>query len=573
MDKDQIISKLIGNLLEIQTEGDHITVAELKTIEKNGMSESIDVNTALVSSKLISKIKAYHVNPVVKKSSAHYDKEYEYKPSFWLYLSKASGLKKVEPLVVSWCSGNHTTLMIDQAFLSAFELSPRLLDNEFLWDDLKEPDYDIVKNKLLSEYDFPNQSEAYVKIKNDYLESYLTYRKKVAVQVYTIKREVPIDKEISFLLQENEYYTEELQRCAITIRRFEHKENIAQLEINGFKILFEEDNGDDEEKLFEGHHWKGIEGLVTDWRARHEMPFEYLYVSDKVLAEYEADEDYEVYPLTGSVSYRNQWSVSHCERVGKNAIKIEIKKLYEGNRLVVIDYWNKFSIDSSEIIDGENIALKSKRLVKQFFLFGRILSDLSNRFFGVNYSAKDIIGLDEEAVTNTGWMEFPEFNAVARCLDLKSFSKEQYISRCKKLYILISENLQEKPLRRIVNLLSFPVSETKEFRGLKLLELIIAYMKIANDSGLDPAQNKETIVERVLENKKWNSLSELFALNTVRQLDAHKSNDSKSKLDKALKELGIQPNSISNNYASACEQTYDSLISMFDRINQSLEIS
>lgn len=186
-DKDKIISKLIGNLFDTQTEGEHITVAELKTIDKNGLKETTDINTALVSSSLINKIKSSHINPYVNLSGAYYREDYEYKPSFSLYLSKSSGLSKAEPLVVSWCSGNHTTFMIDQGFLSAFKLSPRLLDNEILWDDLKEPEYDVVKIKPLSEYKFPTYSEAYVKIKKDYLETYLAYRKKVAVQIFTIK--------------------------------------------------------------------------------------------------------------------------------------------------------------------------------------------------------------------------------------------------------------------------------------------------------------------------------------------------------------------------------------------------
>ncbi len=104
---------------------------------------------------------------------------------------------------------------------------------------------------------------------------------------------------------------------------------------------------------------EGIENLVTEWRARHEMPFEYIYVSDEVLSKYESDDDYEVYPKSGSVSYGNQWSVTYCERIGRNAIKIEIKKLYEGNSYEVIDYWNKFSIHPSEVIEGENIAEKA----------------------------------------------------------------------------------------------------------------------------------------------------------------------------------------------------------------------
>lgn len=90
------------------------------------------------------------------------------------------------------------------------------------------------------------------------------------------------------------------------------------MEINGFKVLLENSDGNDDEVIVTGHYWKGIEGLVTAWRARHEMPLEFVYVSDKVLAVYEGDDDYEVCPLSGSVGYRNQWSISYCERVGKN---------------------------------------------------------------------------------------------------------------------------------------------------------------------------------------------------------------------------------------------------------------
>lgn len=568
--KDEILSKLIGDLLDIQTEGEHITIAELKTIDKNGFNETIDINTALISSNLLNRIKSSHVNPYVNLSAAYYREDYEYKPSFSLYLSKSSGLSKAEPLVVSWCSGNHTTFMIDQGFLSAFKLSPRLLEDEILWDDLKEPQYNVVKIKPLSEYDFPTHSEANVKVKKDYLETYLAFRKKVAVQIFTIKRDIAIDEEISTLLKNKKYFIEEFKQFEIRLSRFDHKDDIARLEINGFKVLLENSDNNQEEETVTGHHWKGVDGLVTEWRARHEIPFEYVYVSDKVLAVYEADEDYDVHPLSGSVSYRNQWAVTHCDRVGKNAIKIDIKKLYEGNRYTVIDYWNKFSIHPSEIIEGENIAEKAERLTRKFFLFGRIFKGLCNHLFELNYSAKDLIGLDEEHIEYTGWSEFPEFNAIAQHVDLKSFSKEQFISRCKKLYILVGENLQEKTLRKIVNMLEFPVSITKEFRSIKLLELIIAYLKISAESGLHPVDNKETLVERVLEIKKFNELIELSAVNSIRQLDAHKTNDSKTRLHKALTDLGIQPNAISNNYEDAIWQVYDSIDEMFVDLNMFL---
>lgn len=434
MDKKLIVKRLTDDILEAKKEGDYLTVAELKTVKKDGFREEIDSNTTLISNKLIKKIKPSHVNPVVKYSSAYYDKKYIYKPSFWLYLSKTSGLKKAEPLVVSWSSDNLTILNIDQGFLSAFSLSPRLSGEEIFWDDIKKPVYGVVKNKLLSEYDYPTQTEAYVKIKKEYLVDYLSFRKKTAVQVFTIKRDVFIDEEISFLLQDNEYFIEEYEQFEIRISRLNHKEDKAHLEINGFKVLSYPNEEVIEEKNIKGHYWKGINGLVTEWRARHKMSFQYVYVSDEVLDKFEKDESYEVYPLTGSVHYRNQWAVSHCERVGKNAIKIEVKKLYEGNRLETINYWNKFSIHPSEVIKGESIAFKSEKLAREFLLFGRLFSKCSNNLFDFNFSSMDIITLNEERIEYTGWMEFPDYKPITHYVSLESFSKEQFISRCKYIY-------------------------------------------------------------------------------------------------------------------------------------------
>tara|TARA_R110002051_G_scaffold152224_3_gene224864 strand:- start:5 stop:1744 length:1740 start_codon:yes stop_codon:yes gene_type:complete len=568
MNKSQIIKNLIGDILEIKQQEDYLTVAKLKTVEIKGFKEEIDINTAIISDTLINKIKSSHVSPVVKSSSAYYDKDYVYKPSFWFFLSKSSGLRRAEPLVVSWCSGNHTILSIDQGFLSAFSLSPRLSDNEIFWDDLKKPVYNVVKNKLLSEYDYPTQTEAYVQIKKEYLTNYLSFRKKIAVQIFTIKKDILIDEEVSFLLQDNEYFIEEYKQFEIRISRFNHEQNKAHLEINGFKVLLDLNKNITEDEIIGGHYWQGIEGIVTSWRARHQMSFEYIFVSDEVLNKFEKDEDYEVHPQTGSVYYRNQWSVSNCERVGKNAIKIRIKKLYEGNSFEVINYWNKFSIHQSKIIQGESIVSKSEKLVKSFFFFGRVISNYSTTLFGLNFLPIDIITLNEERIEYTGWSDFKDYLPITHYVNYDSFSKEEFISRCKKLYILLVENLKEKSIRKIVDFLGFPNSKTKSFKSIKLLELVISYLKVISESGLRPLEDSSVIVERVLDKKDNYLLIEMSALNTIRQLDAHKtSRDSKVKLEKALLMFDINPNSITNNYSNACQQVYDSIYKMFNDLN------
>jgi hypothetical protein len=67
------------------------------------------------------------------------------------------------------------------------------------------------------------------------------------------------------------------------------------------------------------------------------------------------------------------------------------------------------------------------------------------------------------------------------------------------------------------------------------------------------------------------SLPVCFALNDLRQLDAHQSKDSfKNKFNNSLQVFGISPNSLTNNYASVCDQVYDKLDDCFININRFL---
>ena len=439
--KDRVISRLTKGI-PFGINKDYITVAQLKTIELDGLRETIDINTVLISKSLISKIRPSHTNPVVNKSGIQYSEEYQFNPKFWIYVSPTSGLKKAEPLVISWCTGNHTTFCIDYGFLSTFNLAPRLLNDEIIWDDLTVPDYEIVKNKPLSVSDFPHQTESFVQIKTDYLKDYLFLRKKSAIQIYNIKKDIVLDDDIVELLDQHGVFIEEFDNFEITIKKSDYKNNIARLEINGFSIIADylPDNSKEETV---GHYWKGINGLVTSLRA-DQMAFQYVYVSDTVLSKYENDDSYDLHPSTGAVSYLSHWGISYCERIGKNAIKLEIKKLYEGGCYAEIDYWNKFSISKNEIIDGVNIVERAESLMKKYFLFSRLFCQLINSLFKFQFSPSDIITLNEDRIYYTGWSEFEDYKPLTNHLDYNAFSKDQFLNRCKKIHILICENLKEK---------------------------------------------------------------------------------------------------------------------------------
>ncbi|MFH6983592.1 hypothetical protein [Marinoscillum luteum] len=567
----EIISKLIGDIFENSLESENIEIAQISSRDVNGLIRSTDSNTALISPNLISKIRPSHINVPVNSTGLNYLDDFEYKPSFWLYLSPASGLKKAEPLVVSWTNGNHTTLHPDPGFLGTYGLSPRVANDITFWDDLSKPKYNIVENVPLSIYDYPIQTEAYVKIDRKYLSDYLSVRKRVAIKVFREIRDIEISDDILNLLDGKQYFIKEHDQYEVRLSKYSHKDDIVRLEVNGFKVLLEDFKLLETENNYGGHSWKGIDQKVTGYEARHNMPFRYVYVSDDVLDKYEQDEDYNVQPESGSVSYGIHWRVSHCDRVGRNAIKIEIKKLYEGTPYDVIDYWNQFSIDPKTIdTDQENIAEKATRLVRKYLLFGRGLSSILNRICDFNFLSLELISLDEKSLDYKGYAQDHDIRPIMNHVSAKAFSKEEFIIRCKKLNILLSENLREKNLRKVVHCLGFEADKTNELRSIKLLELILKYLYVAHSSGLHPRKSKEAILSRIDEFKDLKVIPELLALNAIRQLDAHKSKDFNSKFNTALETLAIDKKMITNNYSNVCHDTYDRLIDMFSDLNSFL---
>ena len=83
MGKEDIIKK-ISKYIIIPDNGEYYLIAKLKTIDPNGLRETIDINTILISKHLVNKIKPSHTNPVVNKNAnlieiTHSQEQPEYK--------------------------------------------------------------------------------------------------------------------------------------------------------------------------------------------------------------------------------------------------------------------------------------------------------------------------------------------------------------------------------------------------------------------------------------------------------------------------------------------------------------
>ncbi|WP_200979833.1 hypothetical protein [Echinicola sp. 20G] len=543
--------------------GNYLYVSELITHKlKDGTQSSRDYQSLLIDSELIQFINPEEINPTTNSSvRPFYDEAYEYNGSSSVFVSNHAGLEKVHPLILSWESANNITFQPDPMFLLTYGLTPRLTEEIIYWDDLSKPMMDVVVSIPKSVYDFPEYSKSFVQIRKEYLQDYLMLKKKVLIQVYCETRILEGDPEIQELLGENKHFEKTTKYNHFRILKTLDDKYFA--EVTGFREIKLGDEipfskWDNKKDLI----WPGFKEPITRSNAKH---WEYVYVSDEVLDVYEQDDNYTVCPESGSVSYKNQWSVSRTSRIGRNHIKLELFKLYEGTPFKVISYWNKFSVDISCIdLDAEHIAIKAKKLVYSYFHFGEWLSNIISYCGDQTISTEELIKLDREQLNYYGWSNHDSIKPISNHLAHKLL-RESFLNRIKKLHHFLIENLVEKNLRKAatqvlgIDLNSFKQSEGEVFRSIKLLNLILNYLKIAKETGLNSKSDSKEINIR-LENglAEIELIKILSAINTLRQLDSHQTGRKLGdKMDSALKTFGIEKNEIGDNFLDACEKIYD----------------
>jgi hypothetical protein len=557
-------------------EGENIFVSELTTYETvNGIKSTKDYQLLLIEPKLIKLIKPDEINPTTK-CSVHpiYNEDYEYKGNASVFISGVEGLNRVEPFIISWESANYITFQPDPYFLLTYGLTPRLTQNQVYWDDLSRPKTEIISSIPVSHYDFPNYSKSFVKVNKEYLQDYLMLRKKSLIQVYCETRIFTNDFELSELLGDKEHFEKTTANAHFRIIKTLNNEIIA--EVTGYRLV---DIGKtvpiSSWKVKEiGHVWPGYTERISRINAKH---WDYVYVSDEVLDKYEQDERYDVYPETGGVNYINQWSVTRCSRIGRNHIKIELFKLYEGTPNEVVDYWNKFAVNEAEIDKkGKNISERAKELVFSYLQFGEMLSSVFSSILNVESSSQELIGINWQDLNYHGWYNNKSIKSITNHLN-HVLSKSSLLTRLKLLNTFLVESINEKLLRRTIQELGIDINKFKkstdeEFRNIKLLNFVLNYLVIAKDTGLHIKSDSPEINSRLVnELKELEIIKLLLALNAMRQLDSHsEGTKSEIKLTKAFESYGIDKKEFTGNYLNACELIYDKLIDGFNKMNRIL---
>jgi hypothetical protein len=555
----------------------HVVVAELRSFEGtpfHGYRRTISV---LIPISKLPEVKAnlVRLENEVSASGPHPTPSdgQPYEPKFWV---GAQGLLdlRYEPLVLSWSSHDRTVLFPDPGFLMTYGLTPRPGESSMiLWDDPAAPSHEVVKVSAPSTWLFPSYTPSHVSISRDYLQDYLTLRQMALVQVFWEQRCQPADEEIEGKLGAKDAVELTLPDRRIHLNRITSDPRTVSVQGSGARIIASPRALPISSNSLnvEGLAWPGFDGSVTYARAMRMGFIDYVYVDDHVLDYYEGKPEYSVNPNSGSVQFGTQWSVSSCERVARNLIRIEIKKLYEGVPSRVTRHWHKFAVDPPPVaalpaaLRERNIAIRAKEITYGVTRLGEALA----AFAGSVGVQEDFVKLQRGMLDHHGWWSSTDTSAIAKHAPL-DLAKDAFLERCLSLNKVVVEGLSERALRMTLHAICVPSTEIADFGSLKLLNCVVGMCLVANKTELQLSTAGGTVWNRLCNSDvdAKQPIPHLFALYDMRLLKAHISED--RKIVTALQRFNVGSGETVAGYGRILDKIYDALSAELTRAAEAI---
>lgn len=558
-----------------------VVVAEIKSFDEKPHAGARRTFAALVPMEKLDAVKGalaqLHNEVSTSGVNPTYRSDVPFEPRFWIG-STSSLDDRYEPLILAWESNNITVLQPDPAFLMTYGLTPRPgKDGAVHWDDPQIPRHNIVTVSAPSRWESPLGTHAYVTISRDFLQDYLTLRQMALVQVFFEQRWGDADAEAKERLGKEESVVFEYPNTHFQLGFNVGSEGTIYAQAWGGRVIaLPKDTPISADPLDgEGLNWPGIARPVTNQVART-LSMEFVYVHDAVLGEYEDKLGYEINPEIGSVDYGTQWGVGFCRRLGRNLIRLEVRKLYGSVPPSVTRLWNRYAAEPvaesayPAIFNEPNIATRAKAVTYAVVKLGEALSQVAEAV-RLRVPPEDFVSLRRKALDYHGWWTFDRPRAISHHVPL-TLGRDGFLDRCMSLDKLITEGLSESNLRDTLTAMGVPDKETNKLRALKLLDALIRVAQIARSTGLDIATDGAMLWDRLAADgtKPEQPIAHLFALYDVRILKAHKAGDTDKSLKEELKRFGVTPGEEVAGYGKILDHIYDILAEEIQAVAQRL---
>lgn len=549
---------------------DYVTVAETSEAPINGYVGSKRVTVALVPLALVEQVlrsteaTGHEVDSQGPLPNVG-DEGPPHRSGFWIEGFDRD--MRFEPLVNAWNGSDIDVVVPDSNLLMVFGLVPRQTGvSSISWDDRRGPVHDVVRASTISDHHLPKEERqhAFVEIRRDYLLEYCRIKQAAAVAFYYERREgdgdLVFDQVMAGKDNEDLHLPGRLLNLQVHPRDAYGKRQFAQ--VWGRRIVIPKGKRrvflEDDPELV----WPDHADNMTMHRAGREHAM--AYVSDQVLRDYEGRAEFEIHPLSGGVSYRGQWSVAYCKRLGRDHIAVEIKKLYEGCPSTVIRHWHRFAVPhavagADQATNGNrNIGDRAQELVQAYLTLTRTLASLVERL-GLVFDEAEIGGFSTREVEYRGWWTFKELKALANVVPA-NIALEGFLDRTVAV-VKLWESLKEAPLRNILLKLGIDRKVTEQIKSTKLLAAICQLATIGRRAGYRWPDDSSSFFKEWDKDLRLDCFVRLFAVNQLRQKTAHRTGDDfAASLAKDLEAFGIVEAAQAGGWGHAADAVHDRLI-------------
>jgi len=570
--------KSVAHLRDAYDDGvsDHVVIAEITDAPLNGNKGVRTVSTALVPLDQLDEVRNAPggIGWEVKSWGPHpcVDEGQIYDTRFWVSGRKGRD-EKFQTIINSWKHHNQEVMLPDNVMLMAYGLIPRYIgDGTVCWDDPQAPVYDALR--VRSHVDYGRKAPrpfAQVTMRRDYLNDYCRLTSCAAVAVYYEERFSSGDDTFDEILQGQNGTEFELpgRLLGMALLKDKYYSGAPQFSrVWGCRLILRPKSRPITDAKDPELVWPGDTAPMTLARASREWMEG--YVSDEVLREYESRPEFDVHSESGGVSYNGWWATGYSARIGRNHIRIELKKLYEGCPPHVIAHWHKFAV-SEEVAEHDreqygprNIAVRAKELIHAYLHVTESLEKLSN-CLEAGFTQEEIGSLATDKVKYSGWWS-PSVMKPLTMIASISASRDQFLARAGSLFQLL-ENLKLAPLRNLLIQLGLGKDKIKDFGALKLLATLCQLATVAASNGHAFPSDADSAVRLWTPELHIAALDRVFALQSLRVCASHVPGaEQDKKIAISAARFGIDVAAAPTGWGYAIDALYDGLAKDLDAI-------
>lgn len=480
-------------------------------------------------------------------------------------------------IVAAWGDSSFYTFNLAEKVWMTLGLTPRCVGNDkqlLIYDDLGLPEFGVAEGEVSSDYYWNIKRKVSWKMSNEYLRRYLWLRGARGVRVF--------------------YYSIQLEDVPEVRAVMEGKSHVVHKPTKGvawYELDIREHNGGLLLQLWASIEavmpelcpeqsvndviWPGDEQPMTFARANALVGSRPVYLDDRFLQKYEQSAFYDSTPIhvwgawLCSPSYRGQWSFTECHRVGRNLIQVPMRELYKPKPDREILHALSFAVDPADLahvdLKEEHVVVKVQRLLDVLLQLGDGFAGLGE-LVGLQKSASELTGFDQNEVMANGWLAYPMLSRLAQVVTM-DMTQQMFLARCKSLH----EVWQRVPngfLKVLLESAGCPKDEVRDLGSIKLLQALLNIVERLNaqdETADDFASNTEP--------EGWKernaALAPLFLNNDLRIADAHEAVD---KCLDTLQTLGFDTANINAGYGIALDFVMDGVITALETVSGAIEM-